>query len=100
MVRQVLRYANLSLEIKQAISLLDQTTADIDDEKYTSSSADGTFATLHVKQVVNIVDPTVKGRTRSMRNLGTIHCLSSDRSDLLIQFVLSKRRRPADRSNS
>lgn len=52
MVRQVLRYASLSLKIRQAISLPDGTTADTTDDTCSSNPPDGAITTLHIKQVV------------------------------------------------
>lgn len=53
MVRQVLRYASLSLKIKQAICLPDGTTAEVADNTSTSSPPDGAVTTLHIRQTVN-----------------------------------------------
>lgn len=53
MVRQVLRYASLSLKIRQAICLQDGATADNIDGPGMSSSAGGAVTILHIKQTVN-----------------------------------------------
>lgn len=49
----MLRYASLSLKIRQAICLPDGTTADVTDDTSPSSSPDGTITTLHIRQTVN-----------------------------------------------
>lgn len=51
-VRQVLRYANLSLKIKQAISLPDGTTAEVTDDNPSFDPPADAITTLCIKQTV------------------------------------------------
>lgn len=52
-VRQVLRFANLSLKIKQAISLPDGTTAEVTDDTARFDPPADAITTLRIKQTVN-----------------------------------------------
>ncbi|KAJ5129069.1 hypothetical protein N7448_002781 [Penicillium atrosanguineum] len=64
LVRKALKYANLSLEIKQASSLPDGTTAEFTVNDSGLDSPAGAVITLHIKQTV---------RPGSFDSMGTYH---------------------------